>query len=115
MTQEVVHAQVFAKTDMDGVSELPVSFGVATAFTARSPEHDTVNEDSAALFSVHPLQVEPVAWITLRRDVLSTFFHFSHFFRKASKNKRLELSAAINGKPGSAKVHILCGLFNDSR
>ena len=28
----------------------------------------------AALFSVHPLHVESVAWVTLRRDLLSTFF-----------------------------------------
>jgi tetratricopeptide (TPR) repeat protein len=28
----------------------------------------------AALFAVHPLRVEPVAWVTERREVLSTFF-----------------------------------------
>ena len=28
----------------------------------------------AALFALHPLHVEPVAWISSRKDVLSTFF-----------------------------------------
>ena len=28
----------------------------------------------AALFAIHPLHVEPVAWVTARKDTLSTFF-----------------------------------------
>ena len=28
----------------------------------------------AALFGLHPLRVESVAWVTERKDVLSTFF-----------------------------------------
>ena len=28
----------------------------------------------AALFAIHPLHVEPVVWISSRKDVLSTFF-----------------------------------------
>ena len=30
----------------------------------------------AMLFAVHPLNVEPVAWISSRKDLLSTFFFF---------------------------------------
>jgi hypothetical protein len=32
----------------------------------------------AALFALHPLHVESVAWVSERKDVLSTFFFSSH-------------------------------------
>jgi len=32
----------------------------------------------AALFALHPLHVESVAWVTERKDVLSAFFFSSH-------------------------------------
>jgi len=34
----------------------------------------------AALFALHPLHVESVAWISARKDVLSTFFWFSTIY-----------------------------------
>ncbi len=45
----------------------------------------------AALFALHPLHVESVAWISERKDVLSTFFFLltlAAYFRYAKKPKR---------------------------
>ncbi len=47
----------------------------------------------AALFALHPLRVESVAWVTERKDVLSTFFGFLcllFYVRYAHKRSRVE-------------------------
>ena len=44
----------------------------------------------AALFAVHPLHVESVAWVAERKDVLSTFFGLLalHFYARYAKSSR---------------------------
>lgn len=55
----------------------------------------------AALFAVHPLHVESVAWITERKDVLSTFFWlltfraYASFTRLESRGRYLLLCLAF--------------------
>ncbi len=39
--------------------------------------HDWAAFAGAILFAIHPLQVEPVAWVSARKDTLSGFFFFS--------------------------------------
>ncbi len=51
----------------------------------------------AALFALHPLRVESVAWVTERKDVLSTFFGFLSllfYVRYAQKQSRVERRAS---------------------
>lgn len=48
---------------------------------------------SALLFSVHPLRVESVAWITERRDVLSGAFYLTTFLLYLKGRRRLALAA----------------------
>ena len=51
----------------------------------------------AALFALHPLRVESVAWVTERKDVLSTFFGFLSllfYVRYAQKRSRVERRAS---------------------
>lgn len=54
---------------------------------------------TAALFAIHPLHVESVAWIAERKDVLSTFFLFVTFWfygRFAQKPHAGKLQPRIN-------------------
>jgi tetratricopeptide (TPR) repeat protein len=46
----------------------------------------------AALFAVHPIHVQPVVWITSRKDVLSTFFWFLALWNYARYVERRTLA-----------------------
>ena len=52
----------------------------------------------AALFAVHPLRVESVAWISARKDVLSglffmlTIYTYSHYVRQPSARRYLTVA-----------------------
>jgi hypothetical protein len=55
---------------------------------------------AAALWAVHPLRVESVAWVTERKDVLAGFFAFATLYayvRYAQSARRGWLAAAVVG------------------
>jgi Tfp pilus assembly protein PilF len=64
----------------------------------------------AALFALHPLHVESVAWISERKDVLSTFFALFSLWAYASCAQKLKLSD-VKLKPAFASRDYWLSLF----
>jgi protein O-mannosyl-transferase len=64
----------------------------------------------AALFAIHPLHVESVAWIAERKDVLSTLFWMLtllFYARYAEKAESRKQKAEIDGRSPSSILHPL--------
>ncbi len=68
------------------------------AFLARATGNQLRSAFVAALFALHPLHVESVAWITERKDVLSTLFGLLSllaYVRYATRGGRWSLAACF--------------------
>jgi protein O-mannosyl-transferase len=70
----------------------------------------------AALFGWHPLRVESVAWVTERKDVLSTFFWMLTLWAYVKYVEYVEAAQSPNSKfkvwYGAALVMFVCGLMS---
>jgi protein O-mannosyl-transferase len=62
-----------------------------------------------ALFAVHPLHVEPVAWISSRKDLLSTFFWFTALLAYKRYTEQRTLWKYL-----TVCLTMLCGLLSKS-
>ena len=61
----------------------------------------------AALFAVHPLRVESVAWVTERKDVLSGFFGLLAliFYVRYAQRSEIRMSEVRSAEAGGARTH----------
>ncbi len=66
----------------------------------------------AALFALHPLHVESVAWISERKDVLSTFFGLLSLWAYARFVRKSEVENQVSGfRPPTSGYYWLALLF----
>ena len=63
----------------------------------------------AALFALHPLHVESVAWISERKDVLSAFFFFLTLLAYTNYAKATGEQRMANGKPAHVQPSPVAG------
>ncbi len=68
----------------------------------------------AALFAVHPLRVESVAWVAERKDVLGGFFGFLAliaYVRYAKGRKQRPKTRSVRKPEGRFRSHFLSSIF----
>lgn len=72
-------------------------------FLARSTSSIWASAFAAAVFAIHPLRVESVAWISERKDVLSglffmlTLISYAHYARRPSLGRYVTMSILLAG------------------
>ncbi|MCG6552072.1 MAG: tetratricopeptide repeat protein [Candidatus Magnetominusculus sp. LBB02] len=68
----------------------------------------------AAVFAVHPLNVESVAWVSDRKNVLSTFFWIAALCAYAAYARRNTLGRPLRAYYAAALVLLILGLMSKS-